>query len=173
MIAAETVVTFGGRAVPKGSLKCVGARGTRRHVLVEDNPATDEWRAVVAAIVGQHLPHAHPGEAVGVEVTFTLTRPASHYGQGRNAQRVLPSAPAHPTPRGTGDIDKLVRLILDALQDAGVVRDDSQVVEIVARKTYPNTTTPDALPYAGVRIRLYPYGDQEVANPLQPEEVPT
>jgi Holliday junction resolvase RusA-like endonuclease len=170
VIESEAVVTFGGTPVPKGSLKCVGARGQRRHVLVEDNPRTDEWRGVVASIAGQHLPHAHPGEAVGVEVTFTLPRPVSHYGTGRNERRIKPSSPVHPTPRGTGDVDKLVRLVLDALQDAGVVRDDSQVVEIVARKSYPDTDTPDALPYAGVRIRLYPYAAE--GNALNPEEAP-
>lgn len=157
MIETETVVQFSGVPVPKGSLKCVGARGARRHVLVEDNPATEGWRSTVAGVVASSFPHAHPGEPVGVEITATLPRPPSHMGKGRNADRLLSSSPLHPTPRGSGDVDKLARTILDALQDAGVVRDDAQVVECVVRKAYPNAETPDALPYAGVRIRLYPY----------------
>jgi crossover junction endodeoxyribonuclease RusA len=34
------------------------------------------------------------------------------------------------------DLDKLVRAVLDALSEAGVWRDDAQVVSVVARKAY-------------------------------------
>ncbi|RMI47719.1 RusA family crossover junction endodeoxyribonuclease [Actinomadura harenae] len=47
-----------------------------------------------------------------------------------------------PITRSSGDLDKLLRSTLDALTDAGVMRDDSQVVHIDARKVH---TSPDTL----------------------------
>ena len=65
----------------------------------------------------------------------------------------------------TGDLDKLVRLALDALQDTGVIPDDCAVVELTARKAYPHDTgtkpLSDVLAYPGIVIRLYPIGDDE------------
>ena len=72
---------------------------------------------------------------VEVTVTFRFARPAGHYGTGRNADTVRPSAPAHPTG-GKGDIEKLVRAVHDALTAAGVWRDDAQVVRLNAAKVW-------------------------------------
>ena len=43
------------------------------------------------------------------------------------------------------DIDKLQRSTLDALGEAGVWRDDSQVVDIRAWKSYADNETPGAV----------------------------
>jgi Holliday junction resolvase RusA-like endonuclease len=158
MITREHVITIGGTPVPKGSLKCVGTRGGRRHQLIEDNPATDEWRRTVALAV-RHATwpnQADKHQPIGVEITSTLPRPARHFGTGKNTHTPRPTAPQHPATGGTGDVDKLARLILDALQDADVLHDDAQVIEVVSRKAYPETPVPDALDHLGVRIRLYP-----------------
>jgi Holliday junction resolvase RusA-like endonuclease len=72
---------------------------------------------------------------VRVWVRFTFTRPASHYRTGRNAHLVRDTAPLYPGVKH-GDIDKLVRAIFDALTDAGVWSDDTQVVDVRARKFY-------------------------------------
>jgi Holliday junction resolvase RusA-like endonuclease len=159
MIAAEVVLTIGGTPVGKGSLKCIGTRGTRQHVLVEDNPRTQHWREEIArAAHAAEFEVAGQGQAVGVEITSTLPRPASHYGTGRNAKRVRPSAPDFPTVKGTGDVDKLARLVLDALEDSDVLDNDAQVVEVLSRKVYPDHAWPfpDGLDAPGVRIRIYP-----------------
>lgn len=157
MIDREYVLRMGGTPVPKGSLKCIGTRGGRGHQLIEDNDKTEGWRTEVARNARRIPARADLGQPVGVEITSTIARPAGHYGTGRNADRVKPSAPAHPTARGTGDSDKLARLVLDALQDAEVVHDDAQVVEVISRKAYPEAHTPDAMGAAGVTIRVYPY----------------
>jgi Holliday junction resolvase RusA-like endonuclease len=158
-VIGELVLTIGGTPVGKGSLKCVGRGG--RHQLVEDNPATADWRATIAhaADVAAGGDHAEHRQAIGVEITTTLRRPDSHYGRGR-VQIVKPSAPFYPTALRTGDVDKLARLVLDALQDARVLDDDAQVVEVLSRKAYTDDPhTPDALTHPGVRVRVYPIED--------------
>lgn len=162
MLDREIYISIPGHPAPKGSMKCIGGRGGKGHVLIEDNARTKDWRAVVAVWCRKKWPrdaYAAPGQPVGVEVTFTLPRPAGHYGTGRNAALVKGSAPTHPVGHNTGDLDKLTRLICDALQDAAVIPDDAAVIELVARKSYVDGDphVPDRLGYPGVVIRVYPW----------------
>lgn len=164
VLRTEITLTIPGTPAPKGSMKCIGARGKVRHQLVEQVDNT-EWRAHVEKCARLRLTaqqhHADTHQPIGVEITLTLKRPSSQMGQGRNAGRVKASAPPRPTTHGTGDTDKLARLILDALQSAGVLVDDAQVVELTARKAYVDpaeTPGSDVLPYPGAVIRLYPIG---------------
>ena len=152
-----TVIVYGTPA-PQGSKRHVG-----HGVMVESSRRVKPWRedvkaAAETAIVEweQHRPWAVKGgrraifaplpSGVGrrwepiagpveVTVTFRFARPAGHYGTGRNADTVRPSAPAHPTG-GKGDIEKLVRAVHDALTAAGVWRDDAQVVRLNAAKVW-------------------------------------
>ena len=161
MIRSGIVATIAGHPQPKGSLKCIGARGRRGHVLIEDNAGTKPWRDELTRWLRQVQQHADKRQAIAVEITSTLERPGSHYGTGRNAGTVKGSAPSFPTTHGTGDVDKLARLVLDALQDVGILDDDAQVIECVTRKTYTigavGPLVPDALQYPGVVIRITPY----------------
>jgi crossover junction endodeoxyribonuclease RusA len=93
------------------------------------------WRDNVrAAAVNAEDPF---GEApVQVVITFTFARPKGHFGTGCNAGTLNGSATPYPANHAIGDIDKLVRACLDALTDAGVWNDDSQVVQLVARKVF-------------------------------------
>lgn len=168
MIRHAIVATVPGEPIPKGSLKCVGKRGNRGHVLVEDNTQTKPWRAELVRVLAQTVQRGDKGQPIAVEITSTLRRPRSHYGTGRNAERVKPSSPVYPTGHGTGDVDKLARLVLDALEDVGILGNDAQVIEVTSRKAYavPGRDpalgmdypyVPDALPYPGVVIRVTPY----------------
>lgn len=154
MIALELVFKIGGEPVPKGSLKCVGRAG--QHRIVEDNPRTRSWRKTIAEAV-EGVTNADPHEPIGVEATSTLPRPAHHY---RATGVLRANAPPFPTNYRTGDVDKLLRLVLDALVDAHLLVDDSQVVEAVTRKSWPNPEAspyvPDVLDDPGVVIRVYP-----------------
>jgi Holliday junction resolvase RusA-like endonuclease len=163
-LTRELVITIPGRATPKGSLKCVGRRGRVNHVLLEDDKsgAGKAWRNTIAGWVRRRWPadqYAAPRQPLGAEITLTLIRPASHYGTGRNAHTVKPSADLLPVGHSTGDVDKLLRNVLDALQDTDLLPDDCAVIEATARKTYVNgpAGVPDRLEYPGVVIRLYPY----------------
>lgn len=110
MLDRELVITIPGDPAPKGSLKCIGRRGTRGHVLIEDNPASQPWRDKIAGLIRSKSPMpAARHQAVAAEVTFTIGRPPSHYGTGRNVGKLKPSAPAHPVTRASYDVDKLLR----------------------------------------------------------------
>lgn len=85
-------------------------------------------------------------------IRFTFDRPPSHYRTGRNAHLLRESAPSHPG-RADGDLDKLVRAVCDALTDAGVWVDDTQLVDLRARKFYAGEHE-YALQRAGVQVTL-------------------
>lgn len=85
-------------------------------------------------------------------VRFTFDRPKTHYRTGRNSLLLRDSAPSHPG-RADGDLDKLVRAVCDALTDAGVWVDDTQLVDLRARKFYAGEDE-YALQRAGVQVIL-------------------
>jgi len=62
--------------------------------------------------------------AVKADFEFVFSRPKSHYGTGRNAGRLKPSAQEYHTQKP--DCDNLCKLLTDALNGI-VYKDDSQV----------------------------------------------
>lgn len=122
----------------------------------EDNPATRPWRAAVAAEAHQAM-NGRPllTGPVTLEVSFAFPRPKSHYRSGRHAADLKRGAPVYCPVRP--DLDKLLRAIGDALTGT-VLRDDAQIVEAHARKTY---ATPAS---ARILIRPHtPHADQAEA----------
>jgi len=93
------------------------------------------WRSLVQEAAQAALEDRPPIEgAVALRATFTLPRPKSHFGTGRNALVLKPSAP--PYPAGKPDEEKLGRAVKDALKDAGVYRDDAQITDSHVCKRY-------------------------------------
>ena len=72
---------------------------------------------------------------MALTVDFHFVRPKSHFTSKGNLTK---SAPLFPTPRTVGDIEKLCRSLSDALTDV-LFDDDSQVVELHARKLYSDS----------------------------------
>ena len=108
-----------GTPTPKGSLKCVGQRG--RHQLIEDDKGGGrrEWRQRVAAAARAVLATSGPLDGpVGISIHFRSPRPTSR------------KVGEWVTSRRHGDVDKLTRNLLDAITDAGLWGDDSQVVHL-------------------------------------------
>lgn len=149
-------VSVHGTPVTKGSMKCIGsAPGQKRHRLIEELDAgLRKWRKTLnpAGVKLRELAGGVIHEPIGVELVFTLERPAGVPLHKR----------AWPAVR-VGDVDKLTRAVLDALTvtrkapDLGVLADDAVVCELLARKVYPDTPdAPDRLTRPGVVIRLYP-----------------
>ncbi|MBK3625462.1 RusA family crossover junction endodeoxyribonuclease [Streptomyces sp. MBT49] len=112
-----------------------GPQGSKSHVgggrMVESSALVKPWRDVVAwsAVAARSRvrgwkPLTGP---VALSLVFTLPRPKTHYGTGRNRALVRLSAPARPDV--TPDLDKLVRATKDALTTARVYRDDALVVD--------------------------------------------
>lgn len=146
----DLVVIAYGKPIPQGS-KTRGKFG-----MWDDNAKVlHPWRATVktaAGIARGELPTIE-GPAQ-VEAVFTMPRPKDHYGTGRNAEVLKASAPAWPIGRGTGDVDKMSRALLDSLADAGVFTNDVQVVSLVGLKVYPNGPHRDALDRPGCVARI-------------------
>lgn len=126
-----------GTPIPQGSLVPFIDRATRRaRVKASNEPTLKAWRKHVTATAKDTCRyHDTITGDVRVWVRFTFTRPPSHYRTGRNAHLLKDRAPRNPG-RACGDIDKLQRAIFDALTDAGVWVDDTQVVDVRARKFY-------------------------------------
>lgn len=145
MITRTIRLVVPGTPAPKGSMRCIGGRG-RGHQLIEDNKRTRPWRQNVARAASRAPEQADKGQPVEVSITFLLERPRSHY-TARGALRK--GSPALPTGHGTGDLDKLERTILDALEDAGVLHNDAQVIGGTTVKLYAR---PDQNPGATIEI---------------------
>jgi crossover junction endodeoxyribonuclease RusA len=72
----------------------------------------------------------------------------------------------YPIGRNAGDVDKLTRAVFDALTDAGVWADDSQVCEAMVSKDYPGTILSAYQTAPGVYVRVEPLRDN--GSPIFP-----
>jgi len=125
-----------GKPATKGSTRSFAHAKTGSIVTMAANPRTKTWQAAVAYHAMQAgVKRAPKGVAVSVGACFVFTRPASHFGTGRNAAQLKLSAPQWPVTRACGDVDKLLRCLLDGL-DSVAYEDDSQVCMTVASKRY-------------------------------------
>ena len=103
----------------------------------ETNGRTKPWRKVLVIALQDERgrPRARFESAVWVSLRFVFARPVSH-----------PST-SLPTSKRLGDVDKLTRAVLDALTQARIIADDSNVLQLrdVAKVYGPNP---------GVHIRI-------------------
>lgn len=106
----------------------------RGHLIEMADARLRSWRQDVASAASEAMDNERPWQGpVMVVLNFFLPRPKAHYGTGRNAETLKPSAPAYPSTHP--DIDKLTRSVLDAL--TGIVfHDDRQVVMLQVGKFY-------------------------------------
>lgn len=153
MTAPALILTVYGTPAPQGS-KNRNAAGA----LYESSAKVRPWRQDVKTAALDALHHDDAWTALDcpvlLDMTFSLRRPKHHYGTGKNAGRLKPSAPRYPT--STPDLDKLVRSTQDALKDAGVLADDSCVTDVNAGKRFVLAGTgADTLHLPGAVIRVW------------------
>jgi len=72
-------------------------------------------------------------DAVLVDTKFFMPRPKSHFGTGRNAGKLKPSASKYHIKKP--DTDNLVKFLFDIF-NGSVWKDDSQVIYEVSEKIY-------------------------------------
>lgn len=145
---APPALSFFVRGVPvtKGSLVAVSrnrADGSSYATLFEQSGAKlTEWRALIATgakrAMGREMPFSGP---LYVQLRFFFPRPPSH----SKAQRAIPWVYGNHRY----DVDKLCRAALDAIGDAAIWKDDSQVAVLHSDKRYCDE---DERP--GVRIEV-------------------
>ncbi len=92
------------------------------------------WRAQLAGVLVEEwsMEDLLEGPLV-LDLTFFMPRPKGHYGTGRNADKLKPSAPEYHIT--TPDKTKLTRCVEDALTGT-VYRDDKQVIDGWQKKQY-------------------------------------
>jgi crossover junction endodeoxyribonuclease RusA len=122
---------------PQGSVKPMVNKGTGR-AFVKYNDTTVEHRNHLVHLLMQawHGDGITPplDGAVMVVATFTFERPKSHWRTGKNAHLLRDSAPLDMI--SAPDTDKLLRLVGDALEIAGVLGNDSQIRTEVGDKVW-------------------------------------
>jgi crossover junction endodeoxyribonuclease RusA len=150
----EPVLAFVVRGTPiaEGRVSAFGTSANGRPMTGWSNAKTlKPWRRDVKRAAQQVMDAliGTPGEVgfpivgpVALRATFTVAKPTSAPKRSRT----------FPTTRP--DLSHYVRAIEDALTEAGVWRDDAQVIDSAERKVYPNEH-PLALDQPGVRIRVY------------------
>jgi Holliday junction resolvase RusA-like endonuclease len=97
---------------------------------------------VCGVIKNQHGLYANIPTAI--DITITVSKPTTAPKRRQT----------WPITRSSTDIDHHARAVLDSLSESGVIRDDSQIIELTIRKVYPDEH-PQALSEPGAIIRLY------------------
>src|SRR5262245_1503336 len=128
--------TVPGIPAPQGS-KTVMPNG---HPLESNRERLLIWRNLVTAKAAEAM-QGRPAliGPISLSVVFTLPRPRSHFGTGKRARMLKPSAPVYC--EGRPDLDKLLRALGDSLKAGGAIADDARLVEIQASKHYGRART--------------------------------
>ena len=84
-------------------------------------------------------------KAICLRLIFYMPRPKNHYRTGKFSELLKDSAPSFHTKKP--DVDNLSKAVLDAMTDAGILSDDSIVVQHYIYKKYTESET-------GVKIEI-------------------
>ena len=138
---------------PKGSMRII-----TRNVMKESSATSPEWRsAVVAAAYKAIACGCDDSECRTLNNGYPYTGPVNVLIE---LEFVAPKKRQPlPSTRTTGDLDKHARNILDALQDAAVLKDDCVVVDLRISKRYSDRGV------AGARIVVWPHAGSQIPVP--------
>jgi len=92
------------------------------------------------SIVQKNAPLEPLDRPLKVEINFFFSRPTNHYGTGKNAGVLKPTAPTFHTVKP--DTDNLAKFILDAMNKVYWI-DDSRICNLVVTKKYDNKPRTD------------------------------
>lgn len=161
MITRSAAFRVFGEPAPKGSLAGrVNPRNPKHVIITEDANRNRPWRRAIQKTAPVHITERpDPHQPLKVTLVFAITRTpaaaAREYPATQSAQKI------------GGDLDKLVRLVLDALETCGVLTNDAQVVDLAARKVYVDHAD-WGRPWPGLYCRLEPVGYVPPQLPYEP-----
>jgi Holliday junction resolvase RusA-like endonuclease len=142
-----------GHARPKGSMDTQqvrdGAGKLTGRVRLQDSPQSTRWRRTMVKHV-RELGWAPVEGPCVVQMVFWFDPAAVGHKLAHFDEE------DHPTHPHIGDLDKLVRNVLDALQDAGVYANDRQVVRF--GDTCKRWARPWLGEVAGLSLSVWPVG---------------
>jgi hypothetical protein len=130
---------------PKGSLKFVTKSYAKEQVA-----GSPDWRSAVASVANGAISCQCPENCGALNPGFPYDGPVKVLVRLEFLRPKGAKDGALPSTRNTGDIDKHMRNIFDALQDAGVLKDDAQIVDQCSSKRYSTTGV------AGAVITVWP-----------------
>jgi Holliday junction resolvase RusA-like endonuclease len=106
-----------------------------RAVMLNTDKKLRPWRnSIIEAARSARVTGERLNGPLELTATFVFNRPRSHYRTGKNAHLLRDDAPEYVSR--TPDIDKTLRSTLDGITDAGIWKDDAQVVKVTAAKRY-------------------------------------
>ena len=125
-----------GIPAPQGSKKHIG-----NGILIESSKKVRPWRKELlrATLDSSTYSGIIITKACSVHLEFLIPRPRSHYGTGRNKNKLKDSSPIFCTSLRNGDIDKLCRSTIDGLSEKSggkLIKDDSLIVQLTVIKRY-------------------------------------
>ena len=142
------IITAYGIPAPQGSKRNFGKTKLGRTIMVENSNKVTPWRADVMTAARRAIEETEGFEmftcALAARMVFTFLRPASVKYSKRPFPSVVP------------DTSKLLRSTEDALQAAGVIKDDALIVEYTRLAKVYAGEDPDALDSPGAFIVLMP-----------------
>ena len=143
-----------GKPATSGSKTVFPRRDGKGFIVTPANKKQKNWQAAIRDNAVSQITHYQheimgliPFEngALKLKTVFVLSRPKGHYGTGKNANKLKPSAPDYPAVKP--DSLKLARAVEDALNKI-IYRDDSQICKHEIEKIYADQLNP----VIGVRI---------------------
>lgn len=164
MITRPAAFRLFGEPAPKGSLAGrVNPKNPKHVIITEDANRNRPWRRAIEKAAPVHITERpDPHQPLKVTLLFGITRTRAA------ADREFPST---QSAQGIGgDLDKLVRLVLDALESCGILTNDAQVVELEASKVYADTVGRGPGMYCRVEPVGYVPPELPYADKLLPED---
>lgn len=138
--AANLLLFIDGKPVPKGRPRSRITNGARPYVHVYTPPTTATWETHIETCVRTQIRELNCRDLVLpfagrvlMDVRFNFRRPKS-----------TPLTVLWPT-KSRSDVDNLVKAILDAVQNAGVMVNDCLVTDLNIRKRFADQDHPEGV----------------------------
>lgn len=133
-----STISFVAHGLPKGQPR---ARATIRgkHAGVYDPGTANEWKHAVAD-AWRLLKRPPVSGPVRLTLEFGFPRPKGHFGSGKNATAIRPSAPVCHTSKP--DTDNLAKAVMDELTRIGAWGDDAAVWNLTCLRRWESSIYP-------------------------------